>query len=71
MQTIVQIPGIHCESCAKLIKDVSAEHPHITNVNVDMDSKHVILDHDDDFDLTKWVKEVESLGSAYKVHRVL
>lgn len=70
MQTMVQIPGIHCESCAKLIKSVSAEYPQIKNVDVDMDSKKITLDHSDDFDLAKWVNEVESLGDSYAVNRI-
>lgn len=69
MQTTVQIPGIHCEGCAKLIQDVSAEYPQIKNVDVGMDSKKITLDHSNDFDLTKWIVEVESLGNAYKVYR--
>jgi copper chaperone CopZ len=68
MQTIVSIPGIHCPSCAALIKDVSGEFPSIKNINVDVDTKKVTLDHDDDFDMQKWSQEIESLDPKYKIH---
>jgi len=68
MQTTFSIPGIHCASCAALIKDVSSEFPAIKNVEVDVDTKKVTLDHGESFDMQKWMQEVESLGDAYKVH---
>ena len=49
--TKVSIPGIHCEGCAKLIKDVTSDYPLITNVDVDLNTKTVTLEHDPDFDL--------------------
>ena len=66
--TKVSIPGIHCAGCAKLIKDVASDYPLITNVDVDLNTKTVTLDHDPDFDLTKWSEEIESLDEKYKVH---
>ncbi len=66
--TKVSIPGIHCEGCAKLIKDVASDYPLITNVDVDLNTKTVTLEHDPDFDLTKWSEEIESLDEKYKVH---
>jgi len=66
--TKVSIPGIHCEGCAKLIKDVSTEFPQITRVDVDQGTKTVTIDHAPDFDLTKWSEEIESLGEKYKIH---
>lgn len=68
MTTTVSIPGIHCASCAALIKDVSAEFPSIKNVDVDIESKKVTIDHTDDFDRTKWTREIEALDEKYKVH---
>ena len=67
MMTTVSIPGMHCASCASLIKDVSAEFPAITKVDVNLESKIVALEHSDAFDLASWTTEVESLGGAYKV----
>lgn len=68
MNTTVSIPGIHCASCAALIKDVSSEFPSIKNINVDVDTKKVTLDHDENFDMKKWIQEIESLDPKYKVH---
>lgn len=66
--TKVSIPGIHCGSCAKLIKDVSTEYPQITKADVDLNTKTVTLDHEIDFDLAKWSGEIESLDEKYKIH---
>ncbi|HLD71943.1 MAG TPA: heavy metal-associated domain-containing protein [Candidatus Peribacteraceae bacterium] len=68
MQTTVSIPGIHCASCAALIKDVSSEFPAIKSINVDIETKKVSIDHDESFDMQKWTEEIESLGDTYKVH---
>lgn len=65
--TKVSISGIHCEACVKLIKDVSSDHPLLTNVNVDLPAKIVTLDHEPDFDLAKWSEEIEALGEKYTV----
>jgi copper chaperone CopZ len=67
MQTIVSIPGIHCASCAALIKDVSSEFSAIKNVDVNIDTKNVTLDHDESFDFKQWKSEVESLDRKYAV----
>lgn len=67
MKTTVSIPGMHCASCATLIKDVSSEFPQILSANVDVGTKIVTLDHDESFDLQKWTNEIESLGETYKV----
>lgn len=66
--TTVSVPGMHCASCASLIKEVSAEFPAITTIDVDLASKRITLEHADDFDLSKWTQEIESLGDTYKVH---
>lgn len=70
MNTTVSIPGIHCPSCAALIKDVSSEFPSIKNVDVDIDTKKVTLDHDESFDKQKWQEEIEALDEKYKVQSV-
>lgn len=67
MQTVVSIPGIHCASCAALIKDVTSEFPAIRQVDVDVESKRVTIEHSDDLDLQKWTQEVEALDKKYKV----
>lgn len=70
MKTTLSIPGMHCNSCAALVKDVSSEFPAIKNVIVDMKTKQVELDHSEDLDMNAWIKEVESLGEKYKVQKV-
>ena len=67
MQTTVSIPGIHCASCAALIKDISSEFASIKSVDVDVDTKKVTLDHEEGFDLQQWKKEIESLDRKYAV----
>ena len=67
MHTVVSIPGIHCGSCAALIKDVSGEFPSITSVTVDIDTKKVMLDHDGSFDMKTWSAEIEALDPKYKI----
>lgn len=68
--TTVSIPGIHCPSCAALIKDVSSEFPAIKNVDVDVNAKKVSIEHGGDFDFMKWKEEIEALGETYKVANV-
>lgn len=67
MQTTVSIPGIHCEACSALIKDVSSEFSSIKNVDVDIETKKVTLDHDESFDMQQWKNEIESLDRKYAV----
>lgn len=71
MKTTVSIPGMHCASCVSLVKDVSSDFSEIKEVHVDLDSKQVVIDHEDKLDLNKWKSEIESLGDAYKVTTTL
>lgn len=68
--TVVSIPGIHCGSCAVLIKDISAEFPQIQKVDVNVNAKKVSIEHGGDFDFAKWKREIESLGDTYKIHPI-
>lgn len=68
MHTLVSIPGIHCPSCAALIKDASSEFPSIKSITVDVETKQVTLDHDESFDMKQWTEEIESLDPKYKIH---
>lgn len=70
MMTTVSIPGIHCASCAALIKDVSSEFPSINNVDVNIETKTVTIDHVEDLDMQKWTEEIEALDPKYAVHSV-
>ena len=69
MKTIVSIPGLHCNSCTLLIKDVSSEFPAIKSVNVNLETKLVEIAHTDDLDMAAWIKAVETLGKQYAVSR--
>jgi copper chaperone CopZ len=71
MITTISIPGIHCASCASLIKDVSSEFLSIKSVIVDVDTKKVILDHDENFDMQKWKEEIEALDPKYTIHPIV
>jgi copper chaperone CopZ len=64
----VSIPGMHCESCASLIRDVSADYPAISSLNIDLKTKNVTIEAADGFDLQDWKKAVEELGPTYAVH---
>ena len=68
MQTTVSIPGIHCNSCAVLIKDVSQDFPSIQHIDVDLAKKTVTLKHDGRFDLASWSHALEEVNPAYKAH---
>lgn len=70
MKTIVSIPGIHCDACATLIKDVSSDFAEIENVDVDINAKQVTLKHSDDFPKGRWISAIEELGDTYKVQPV-
>ena len=70
MKTTVSIPAIHCSGCAALIKDVSSEFPAVTNADVNLDTKIVTLDHDENFDMQKWTQEIEGLDEKYKIQSV-
>lgn len=67
MITTVSIPGIHCDACARLIKDVSGEFPDIQSVDVNTDTKIVTINHADTLDMQKWKNEIESLDEKYAV----
>ena len=58
---------MHCASCAALIKDISSEFPSIRNIDIDVVSKKVTIEHTEEFDAQKWTQEVESLDEKYKV----
>ena len=67
MQTTVSIPGIHCASCAVLIKDISQDFPSIHSVNVDLETKLVTINHDGHLHFSDWKKAVEAVNEDYKI----
>lgn len=68
MQSTFSIPGIHCKGCTKLIADVTRDSPGVENVNVDLNTKIVTIDHSDAFDRESWKNEIQSLNADYTVH---
>ncbi|MEK7524278.1 MAG: heavy-metal-associated domain-containing protein [Patescibacteria group bacterium] len=70
MKTIFSIPGMHCESCVSLIKEVSSDFPSIQKLDVQLETKKVEIEHAESFDKNLWIKEVEGLGDTYKVQKV-
>ncbi|HQR05631.1 MAG TPA: heavy metal-associated domain-containing protein [Gemmatales bacterium] len=70
MITTFSIPGIHCASCAALIKDVSSEFPSIKSASVNIESKSVAIEHDETFDLQKWKEKIEAIDENYKIQAV-
>ncbi|MEK7217869.1 MAG: heavy metal-associated domain-containing protein [Patescibacteria group bacterium] len=67
MHTTVSIPGIHCNACETLIRDVSGEFPAITTIAVDLPAKKVTLEYEGGFNLADWSKAIGELGPAYRV----
>lgn len=67
MKTTVSIPGMHCNSCVEMIKEVSSEFPAIQKIDVNLETKIAVLEHADEFVLGAWVEEIEALGEDYKV----
>lgn len=69
MRTELMIKGFHCASCKILVEDVCSDFPEIKSTEVDAKTGKVVIEHDDNFDLSKFIKEIESLGE-YKVKKV-
>ncbi len=67
MKTTVTIPGMHCNACIALIRDVSNDFPSIQKIDINLETKKVEMDHAENFDKDLWIREVEALGDAYKV----
>ncbi|MFA6024339.1 MAG: heavy metal-associated domain-containing protein [Candidatus Gracilibacteria bacterium] len=67
MKTTVSIPGMHCNSCATTVKEVSSDFPAIQTVEVNLETKVVSVEHDENFDLAAWTEEIEALGEEYRV----
>lgn len=67
LSTTISIPGMHCASCATLIKDVSSGFSAIRRVEADLQKKTVTIAHDASFDFQAWKRAIEELGDAYKI----
>lgn len=62
MQTTLQIQGMHCASCKKLIESVSKDVPGVQSCEVDFTTGKATLTHDESMDLNKVKEEIRSLG---------
>lgn len=60
--TNVTIKGTHCNSCKALIEDVSRDIKGVKSCEVDYKTGKTVIDHDDDFDLNSFKREIEALG---------
>lgn len=66
MRTSVVIPGIHCNACETLIRDISSDFPAIGRLTIDLKQKRVEVDHDQNFNFTDWSTALAELGPKYK-----
>ena len=62
MQTTLQITGMHCASCKKLIESVSKDIPGVQNCEVDFATGKAIVTHDESMNIQKLKQEILSLG---------
>ena len=65
-KTVLKIQGLHCASCKAVIEDIATEFPEIKSANVDVAGGTATVEHDESFDITKFVKEINNMGQ-YKV----
>lgn len=71
MKTSFSIPGIHCNGCAELITDVSGDVPGVIATRVHLDTKEVVVEHDEDFNAQEWKKEIEALDPKYAIAKTI
>ena len=64
--TTLTILGTHCRACKVLLEDVSRDIRGIRSCQVNFETGTTIIEHDDQFDLSEFRKEVEGLGK-YKL----
>jgi len=64
--TVIKIKGTHCNSCKLLIEDVSKDINGVELCKVDFATGKTIIEHNEDFDLELFKKEIEGLGQ-YKI----
>ncbi len=62
IKTELKVKGFHCSSCEMLIKDVAESNPEIISCDVNIKTGKIILEYKEGFDITKFKKEIESLG---------
>ena len=65
-KTIITVKGTHCAACKALIEDICKDIKGVKSCNVDYKNGKTEIEHDNDFDINLFKKEIESLGK-YKV----
>lgn len=67
MITKIKITGMHCQSCANLIKDVCKDIKGIKSCQIDFETGAGEIEHGALADLDELKKEIEKLGQGYKI----
>ena len=63
MKTTITIKGTHCNACKALIEDVAKDMKGVTSCTVDFTTGKTEIEHDEQFHLQDFKKEVEELGN--------
>lgn len=69
MQTALQITGMHCASCKKLIENVVKDIPGVLNCVVDFENGKAMVEHDESVTVQKLKEEIQALGK-YSVQTI-
>lgn len=62
MKTIINVKGMHCTSCKRLIEEVCSELPGVKSCSVNFKTGKTVIEHEGELDLPIIKKEIESLG---------
>lgn len=66
MKTTLEITGMHCASCQKLVSRALQKVPGVASVDVNVMTNKAYVQHEDELDLTKAKQEVTAVG--YGIH---
>jgi len=69
-KTILNIKGMHCDSCKEVIEDVCKELPEVQKCDVRFAEGIATIEHDTPLNMKQLVDEINGLG-VYKVLDVL
>src|SRR3989344_4466733 len=62
MKTTLEITGMHCASCQKLVSRALAKVPGVKNAEVNLMTNKAYIEHEGELNLQTATKEVESVG---------
>lgn len=65
-QRRIHVDGMHCASCASLVKDAVQSIPGVRSCELDPKTGGGTIEHDEPFDADRLKKEVESLGYRFR-----